>query len=71
MALFLDSGDKGSSDGFDELDREGLNQYNESDLDLDDLEAKEDDTDAEEEACWTDQLDDFQVPQFVPSTGII
>lgn len=68
---FLDSGDKGSSDGFDELDREGLNQYNESDLDLDDLEAKEEDTDAEEEACWTDQLDDFQVPQFVPSTGII
>lgn len=62
MALFLDSGDKGSSE---------LNQYNESDLDLDDLEAKEEDTDAEEEACWTDQLDDFQVPQFVPSTGII
>ena len=28
-------------------------------------------TDAEEEACWTDQLDDFQVPQFVASTGII
>ena len=71
MALFLDSGDKGSSDGFDELDREGLNQYNESDLDLDGLEAEEDDTDAEEEeACWTDQLDDFQVPQFVASTGI-
>ncbi|RMX49397.1 hypothetical protein pdam_00022311 [Pocillopora damicornis] len=23
--------------------------------------AKEEDTDAEEEACWTDQLDDFQV----------
>lgn len=37
MAFFLDSGDTGSSDGFDELDREGLNQYNESDLDLDDL----------------------------------
>ena len=70
-ALFEDSGDEESFDGFDNLDREGLNRGNESDLDLDGLEAEEDDTDAEEEeACWTDQLDDFQVPQFVASTGI-
>lgn len=42
-----------------------------SDLDLDGLEAEDDDTDAEEEeAPWTDQLDDIQVPQFLASTGI-
>ena len=64
MALFLDSGDKGSFHGLSELDREGLNQDNESHLDPDCLEAEEDDPDTKEEVHWTDQLDDFQVPQF-------
>lgn len=70
-ALFEDSGDEGSFDGFDELDRNRLNLSNDSDLNLDGLEAEDDDTDTEEEeARWTDQLEDIQVPQFVASTGI-
>lgn len=70
-ALFEDSGDEGSFDGFDDQDRDRLNLSNDSDLDLDGLEAEDDDTDAEEEeARWTDQLDDIQVPQFHASTGI-
>ena len=39
-ALFEDSGDEGSFDGFNELDRAGLNLDNDSDLDLDDLETE-------------------------------
>lgn len=71
VALFEDSEDEGSFDGFNELDRAGLNLDNDSDLDLDDLETEEDDTDTEEEeACWTDQLVDLQVPEFVAATGI-
>lgn len=72
--LFEDSEDEGSFCGFSK--RGGDND--DSDLDLDGLSGEEDvgnqasdDTEVEEEeARWTDQLDDIQVPEFVEATGL-
>lgn len=72
--FFEDSEDEGSFCGFSK--RGGDND--DSDLDLDDLSGEEDvgnqasdDTEVEEEeARWTDQLDDIQVPEFVEATGL-
>ena len=73
-AFFDDSENAGSFYGFPLRGEDN----NDSDLDLDGLNGKEDvgnqasdDTDAEEEeARWTDQLDDIQVPEFVEATGL-
>lgn len=55
VVFFEDLRDEGSFDGFNELDRVGLNLDNDLDLDLDDLEIEEDDIDIEEEeVCWID-----------------
>lgn len=77
-ALFEDSGSEESFDGFDGA---GIDRNNDSDIDLEGLEAEEDDDgpqvpdgndtdDEEEEARWTDQLIDIQVPDFLAATGI-
>ncbi|KAJ7350170.1 Exosome component 10 [Desmophyllum pertusum] len=72
-AVFEDSGDEGSFEGFEGIDRDGYN----SDVDFVGL---EDDgggpapggttDDEEEEARWTDHLSDFQVPAFQAPTGL-
>ena len=72
-AIFEDSGDEGSFDGF-----EGRRSNNDSDSDVD-LEGLEDDDggsapggtdDKEEEARWTDHLSDFPIPDFTAATGL-
>lgn len=77
-ALFEDSGDEEIFEGFE---RVGRDRDNDSDIDLEGLEAEEDDAaaqvpdghdtdDEEEEARWTDQLIDIQLPDFLAATGI-
>ena len=82
-ALFGDSGDEESFDGFGEG---GSSSKDDLDLDFGDLDAEEDeedapdqeeaqvpqpshDTDDEEEARWTAHLSDVQVPPFVAASG--
>ena len=73
-AIFEDSGDEGSFDGF-----EGRHSDSDSDSDVDRVGLEDDDggpapgfntDDEEEEARWTDHLSDFQVPPFQAPTGI-
>ena len=72
-AIFADSGDEGSFDGF-----EGRSSNNDSDSDVDLLGLEDDDggpapggtDDEEEEARWTDHLSDFPIPDFTAATGL-
>ena len=72
-AVFEDSGDEGSFDGF-----QGRHSDNDSDSDVDRAGLEDDsggpapggNTDDEEEARWTDHLSDFQVPPFTAPTGL-
>ena len=71
-AIFADSGDKGSFDGFE--DRSSNNDSN-SDVDFVGLEddiggTAPGSTDNEEEARWTDHLSDFPIPDFTAATGL-
>ena len=81
-SLFGDSGDEESFDGFGEGGRDDSNN---SDIDLDGLEAEEDDAgpqvpevpqpgddtdDEEEEAQWTPHLTDIRVPPFLAASGL-
>ena len=77
-ALFEHSGSEETFDGFE---MGGRDRNNDSDIDLEGLEAEDDDPgpyvppgddtdDEEEEARWTDQLIDIQVPDFLAATGI-
>ncbi|XP_022810432.1 uncharacterized protein LOC111347451 [Stylophora pistillata] len=73
-AVFYDSGDEGSFDGF-----EPRRSNNDSDSDVD-LEGLEDDSggptpggtddEEEEEARWTDHLSNFLIPDFTAETGL-
>ena len=72
-AIFGDSGDEGSFDGF-----EGRSSNNDSDSDVDLVGLEDDDGDPapggtdneEEEARWTDHLSDFLIPDFTAPTGL-
>ena len=72
-AIFADSGDEGSFDGF-----EGRSSNNDSDSDVDLVGLEDDDggpapggtDDEEEEARWTDHLSDFPIPDFTAATGL-
>ena len=71
-AIFADSGDEGSFDGFEDR---SSNNDRDSDVDLVGL---EDDnggpapggTDEEEEARWTDHFSDFPIPDLIAVTGL-
>ena len=72
-AIFADSGDEGSFDGF-----EGRSSNDDSYSDVDLLGLEDDDggpapggtDDEEEEARWTDHLSDFPIPDITAATGL-
>ena len=72
-AVFDDSGDEGSFDGF-----EGRCRDYDSDSDVDLVGLEDDDggpapggtDDEEEEARWTDHLSDFPIPDFTAASGL-
>lgn len=72
-AVFDDSGDEESFDGFE---RRRSNNDSDSDVDLEGLEEDSDGPapggtdDEEEEARWTDHLSDFLIPDFTAATGL-